>query len=83
MGGSYFMTSNTQPEADTSRAKQQNTVWSVDGAEKSSALPNETYLKVEKRSADWMQLSTLRKSKKESENENSEQVQSLKFVTIW
>ena len=42
------MTSNTQPEADTSRAKQQNTVWSVDGAEKSSALPNEKYQKVKK-----------------------------------
>ena len=48
MGGSYFMTSNTQPEADTSRAKQQNTVWSVDGAEKSSALPNEKYQEVKK-----------------------------------
>ena len=65
------MTNNTQPEADTSRAKQQNIVWSVDGTKKSNALPNETYQKVEKRSADWMQLSIIIKSKKESENENS------------
>ena len=46
------MTSNTEPEADTSRAEQHDTVLPADGAKRSSALPNGTYLKVGKRGAD-------------------------------
>ena len=56
MGGSYFMTSNTEPEADTSRAKQHDFVLPADGAKRSSASPYKTYLKVRKTGADFMQL---------------------------
>ena len=45
MGGSYFMTSNTEPEADISRAKEHDTVLPTDGGKRSSDLPNRTYLK--------------------------------------
>ena len=42
------MTSNTEPEADTSRAKQHEFVLQTDGAKRSSASPYKTYLKVRK-----------------------------------
>ena len=49
------MTSNTEPEADTSRAKQHIFVLQTDGAKRSSASPYKPYLKVRKAGADFMQ----------------------------
>jgi len=51
LGSSYFMTSNTEPEADTSRAKQHGFVLQTDGAKRSSASPYKTYSKIRKRGA--------------------------------
>ena len=45
MDGPYYMTSNTEPEADTSKAEQHDTVLTADGAKRNSALPNRTELK--------------------------------------
>ena len=56
MGGSYFMTSNTEPEADTNRAEQHDFVLPADGAKRSSASPYKTYLKVRKTGAAYTQL---------------------------
>ena len=49
------MTSNTEPEANTSRAKQHEFVLQTDGVKRSSASPYKPYLKVRKTGADFMQ----------------------------